>query len=266
VLKVKPKLPVAGSEYLQMYSALSLKKPVEIRGDFKTIPTTLPGVHLTEHLPLLARQTDKFSIIRGHDPKNGSHGVADHLMMSGHNFNPAVPFPCFGSVVSKARGYRDGMGQPRSHSYQNRIGQRAGASEAGRTAPYPIGVPFRGMKAALFDENGKIILHANEPGVLGISGPQVMTGYWNDPEMTARVLRAVDGDVYYISGDYCVRDSQGVYSFVGRTDSEVKIRGRRINLNEVRNALMSCAGVGHVAVDGQDAEFTIDGCPLPERR
>ena len=84
--------------------------------------------------------------------------------------------------------------------------------------------------------------------MLGISGPQLMTGYWNDPEMTARVLRAVDGDVYYISGDYCVRDWRGVYSFVGRTDSEVKIRGRRINLNEVRNALMSPAGVGHVTV------------------
>jgi D-alanine--poly(phosphoribitol) ligase subunit 1 len=120
--------------------------------------------------------------------------------------------------------------------------------EVGRTAPYPIGVPFRGMKAALFDESGNIISQADEPGVLGISGAQVMTGYWNDPEMTARVLREVDGDVYYISGDYCVRDSRGVFCFVGRTDSEVKIRGRRINLNEVRNALMSPAGVGHVAV------------------
>ena len=38
-------------------------------------------------LPMLARQTDKLAVIRGHDPKNGSHGVADHLMMSGHKFN-----------------------------------------------------------------------------------------------------------------------------------------------------------------------------------
>jgi hypothetical protein len=83
--------------------------PVEIRGEFGTVPTTLPGVHLTEHLPLLAKQADKFSIIRGHDPKNGSHGTADHLMMSGHKFNPALPFPCYGSVVAKERGYRDGM-------------------------------------------------------------------------------------------------------------------------------------------------------------
>jgi arylsulfatase A-like enzyme len=83
--------------------------PAEIRGEFDTIPTTLPGVRLSEHLPLLARQTDKFSIIRGHNPQNGSHGVADHLMMSGHKFNPSLPFPCYGSVVSKERGYRDGM-------------------------------------------------------------------------------------------------------------------------------------------------------------
>src|SRR5262245_4698978 len=83
--------------------------PAEVRGEFGTIPTTLTGVRIAEHLPMLARQTDKYSIIRGHDPKNGSHGTADHLMMSGHKFNPTLPFPCFGSVVSKERGYRDGM-------------------------------------------------------------------------------------------------------------------------------------------------------------
>jgi hypothetical protein len=83
--------------------------PAEVRGEFATIPTTLSGVRLVEHLPLLARQTDKYSIIRGHDPKNGSHGVADHLMMTGHKFNASLPFPCYGSVVAKERGYKDGM-------------------------------------------------------------------------------------------------------------------------------------------------------------
>src|SRR5262245_8321436 len=83
--------------------------PTEVRGEFATIPTTLPGVRFVEHLPRLARLTDDFSVIRGHDPKNGSHGVADHLMMTGHKFNASLPFPCFGSVVSKERGYKDGM-------------------------------------------------------------------------------------------------------------------------------------------------------------
>jgi hypothetical protein len=83
--------------------------PEEIRGEFGVIDTRLPGVKITEHLPRLAAQLDKYSIIRSCDPKNGSHGVADHLMMSGHKFNPAMAFPCFGSVISKERGYRDGM-------------------------------------------------------------------------------------------------------------------------------------------------------------
>src|SRR5262245_33430304 len=46
--------------------------PAEVRGEFKTIKTTLPGVQIAEHVPLLAKQTDHYSIIRGHDPKNGS--------------------------------------------------------------------------------------------------------------------------------------------------------------------------------------------------
>jgi len=83
--------------------------PVEIRGDFGTIPTTLPGIRFADPLPQLAKLTNDFSIIRGHDPKNGSHGVADHLMMTGHKFNASLPFPCFGSVTAKERGYRDGM-------------------------------------------------------------------------------------------------------------------------------------------------------------
>ena len=83
--------------------------PLEIRGEFNTIPTRIPGVRITEHFPMLAQQFDKLSLIRGHDPQNGSHGVADHIMMSGHRFNPALPFPCFGSVVAKERGYRDCM-------------------------------------------------------------------------------------------------------------------------------------------------------------
>ncbi len=83
--------------------------PAEVRGEFGTIPTRIPGVRITEHMPLLAQQFDKLSLIRGHDPQNGSHGVADHLMMSGHRFNPALPFPTFGSVVAKERGYRNGL-------------------------------------------------------------------------------------------------------------------------------------------------------------
>ncbi len=83
--------------------------PAEIRGEFNTIPTTLPGIRIVEHLPLLAKQTDKFSIIRGHNPQNAGHGFADHFLMSGHRPNPSLVFPCYGSVVARERGYQNGM-------------------------------------------------------------------------------------------------------------------------------------------------------------
>ncbi len=83
--------------------------PAEIRGEFSTIQTKLPGIRISEHLPNLARQFDKLSLIRGHNPKNASHGRADAYMLSGRSFNPSVTFPTFGSVIAKERGYHDGM-------------------------------------------------------------------------------------------------------------------------------------------------------------
>src|SRR5947209_2194848 len=83
--------------------------PAEVRGEFGTIPTALPGVRFTDQLPNLAKVADKFSVIRGHDPRNGTHGVADHLMMSGQKFNPSLAYPCYGAVVAKERGYVKGM-------------------------------------------------------------------------------------------------------------------------------------------------------------
>jgi hypothetical protein len=73
------------------------------------VDTTIPGVKFCEHLPKLARELDKFSVIRSCDPQNSSHGVADHLMMSGHRFNPSLIYPCYGSVIAKERGYKNGM-------------------------------------------------------------------------------------------------------------------------------------------------------------
>jgi hypothetical protein len=79
--------------------------PAEVRGEFGTVTTTIPGVRFSDQLPKLAKVADKLSVIRGHDPRNGTHGVADHLMMSGHKFNPTLAYPCYGSVVAKERGY-----------------------------------------------------------------------------------------------------------------------------------------------------------------
>jgi hypothetical protein len=72
--------------------------PAEIRGEFKTIRTNVPGIDVCELLPLQARIADRFSIVRGFHT-NGSH---DSRMLT-TGFKPGVYRPAFGSVVSKFR-------------------------------------------------------------------------------------------------------------------------------------------------------------------
>ena len=120
--------------------------------------------------------------------------------------------------------------------------------EPDRTKIFPIGKPFRGHQALLLDEERHIIHEAGLVGTLAVGGPQVMIGYWNDPELTERVMFLHGGVRYYVTGDRCQRDAEGNYHFEGRIDTEVKIRGRRINLNEVRNALVARDDIAHAVV------------------
>lgn len=79
----------------------------EVRGDFGVIDTTLPGIQFSDQMPKFASHLKDFAVMRNLNPRNGSHGTADAIMMSGKKFNPAVTFPCFGSVVAKEQGHRN---------------------------------------------------------------------------------------------------------------------------------------------------------------
>jgi hypothetical protein len=88
--------------------------PVEIRGDFNPIPTNVPGMQVCELIPRIARQADKFSIIRSFTHRSSDHGPADHYMLTGYfpgpGFNgglkPNNHFPSFGSVIGHKLGAR----------------------------------------------------------------------------------------------------------------------------------------------------------------
>jgi hypothetical protein len=85
--------------------------PLEVRGEFSPISTNVPGIQLTEHMPLTARQQDKFSLIRSFTHPNSSHGLADHYMLTGYHptpaFNPKLlpnnERPSHGSIISKVK-------------------------------------------------------------------------------------------------------------------------------------------------------------------
>jgi hypothetical protein len=90
--------------------------PSEIRGEFKSIPTNVPGIHFSECVPELAKVADKMSIIRSIAHKDPNHGGGNHYMMTGAP--TPVPVACgafvtfhpsFGSMVSYDRGVRNGL-------------------------------------------------------------------------------------------------------------------------------------------------------------
>jgi hypothetical protein len=80
-----------------------------VRGEFKVIDTAVPGVKFTEICPNFAREAKRFAVLRGWNPANGSHGAADAYVMTGHKLNPALVYPCYGSVVSHQKGLKNAV-------------------------------------------------------------------------------------------------------------------------------------------------------------
>ncbi|MFJ3905041.1 amino acid adenylation domain-containing protein [Streptomyces sp. NPDC090025] len=118
-----------------------------------------------------------------------------------------------------------------------------------RVGSYPIGRPLRGVTARIVDEaTGRELHQADEIGELWIGGEQVMRGYFDQPEETARRVVEVDGVRHYRTGDLCSYDENGDIVFRGRNDDEVKLAGRRIHLGEIRQTVLSCPGVERAAV------------------
>lgn len=81
----------------------------EIRGPFKAIPTNVAGIQISEHLPKLAKQMDKYSILRSVTSPDGTHETATHYLLTGYPFNPALEFPGYGSVVAREKGFQNAM-------------------------------------------------------------------------------------------------------------------------------------------------------------
>ncbi|HUY91649.1 MAG TPA: DUF1501 domain-containing protein [Pirellulales bacterium] len=83
--------------------------PASVKGEYAAIDTAVPGVKFTEIVPRMAKELNRFAIMRSWNPKNAGHGVADQYMMSGHPINPAVVYPCYGSVISREKGFKTKM-------------------------------------------------------------------------------------------------------------------------------------------------------------
>ena len=96
-----------------------------------------------------------------------------------------------------------------------------------------IGKPLSGVDLAIKDESGRD-LPPGEVGMLCARGDNVMLGYWNDPESTAKVL---SNDGWLQTGDLAHRDEDGYFYIDGRANLLVKIQGHRVHPAEIEGVV-----------------------------
>ena len=113
----------------------------------------------------------------------------------------------------------------------------------------PIGDPIGATVTQVVDEQLDEVA-PGEPGQLLLGGPQVVEGYWDDPAATARSFVTMQGDGRgYLTGDRVVRPKAGApLEYLGRLDSQIKILGHRVELEEVEAVLREEAHADAIAV------------------
>ena len=118
------------------------------------------------------------------------------------------------------------------------------------THPTSVGRAIPGATVAVVDEDG----HDVAPGVIGelaVHGPQVMRGYWNQPEATAHTLRPRPGGSQWLfTGDLFRQDADGLLYFVERRDAMIKSRGEKVAPRAVEDVISRLPGVADVGVYG----------------
>ena len=125
-------------------------------------------------------------------------------------------------------------------------GFRYEPGQAEPPAVVSLGHPFPEQVMALFDSGGDPA--KDGPGEICLSGSQVASGYWQSPELTAERFFEAQGRRWYRTGDLGrFVDGEG-FSYVGRADRQIKIRGYRMELQEVEAAVRKVTGCALAAV------------------
>jgi len=125
----------------------------------------------------------------------------------------------------------------------------------------PVGSPLPGIGLELLGEEGEI----------AVRGRHLPPGYWRDPEKTAVAYQLLPtGEVLYRTGDLGRWRADGALEHLGRKDSQVKVRGHRVDLAEVEAALLDLPGVQAAVVMSYESEslaaFLVASCPASELR
>ena len=109
-----------------------------------------------------------------------------------------------------------------------------------------IGLPLPSTYMKLLDDDGNEV-PLGQPGEIAIKGPQVMAGYWQRPDETAKVMTA---DGFLKSGDIGTVDARGYFKIVDRKKDMVLVNGFNVYPNEIEDVVATLDGVMECAVVG----------------
>jgi long-chain acyl-CoA synthetase len=115
-----------------------------------------------------------------------------------------------------------------------------------------IGLPVPSTDIAILDDDGNEV-PLGTAGEIAIRGPQVMTGYWNRPDETAKVMTA---DGYFKSGDVGVMDANGFVKIVDRKKDMILVSGFNVYPNELEGVIAAHPGVLECAAIGVPDEHS----------
>ena len=110
-----------------------------------------------------------------------------------------------------------------------------------------IGVPLPSTYVKLVADNGETVTTLGQTGEIAVQGPQVMAGYWQRPDETAKVTTA---DGYFLTGDIGTMDERGFIKIVDRKKDMVLVSGFNVYPNEVEDVVAMHPGVLECAVVG----------------
>ncbi len=109
-----------------------------------------------------------------------------------------------------------------------------------------IGLPLPNTELALLDDDGREV-PPGSPGEIAIRGPQVMAGYWQRDDETAKVMTA---DGYFRTGDIGVVDARGYFKIVDRKKDMILVSGFNVYPNEIEDVISRMPGVQECAAVG----------------
>jgi long-chain acyl-CoA synthetase len=109
-----------------------------------------------------------------------------------------------------------------------------------------IGLPLPNTELQLIDDDGREV-PPGQPGEIAIRGPQVMAGYWQRPDETAKVMTA---DGFFRTGDVGVVDERGYFKIVDRKKDMILVSGFNVYPNEVEDVITQMDGVLECAAVG----------------